>query len=83
MTLVPFNKNDIDRIEVDRRDNEKVKDMLIEFVTSDNDCVEVTDHRYPNALTCRSSIACTIKHLGLRGVKARTRAGRVFLIKEQ
>ena len=83
MTLVPFNRHEIDSIEDKRPKNEDVTNMLIEFITSDHDCVEVLEYRYQDAFTCRASLHSTIRKLGLLSVTVRMRGRRVFLIKEQ
>ena len=83
MTLVPFNKNDIDDIEVKAPRIEKITDMLISFITSDHECVEVTDYPYNGAMACRSAIGTTITRCGLIDITVRQRGHRIFLIKEQ
>ena len=83
MTLVPFNKSDIDKIEVKIERKIKLVDTILSFITSEHDCVEITDYPYGDAMACRSAFGMTIKRLGLLGVKVRMKGYRVFLIKEQ
>ena len=83
MTLVPFNKNEIDDIEVDCAKRVSIIKTLIAFIEADHDCVEILNHTYMNAQTCRSAFAVTIKKCGLINIKVRLKGNRVFLIKEQ
>lgn len=83
MTLVPFNRHEIDSIEDKRPKNEDVTNVLIEFIASDHDCVEVLEYRYADAFSCRSALHSRIRDLGLLSVTVRMRGRRVFLIKEQ
>lgn len=83
MTLVPFNKHDIDALTIQRVKKEDTVNTLISFIEMDADCVEIKEHSYANALSCQTTMVNTIKYLGLLGVKAVRRGERVFLIKEQ
>ena len=81
MTLVPFNKNDIDKLTIQKVKKEDVINTLISFIEMDENCVEVTNHAYANALSCQTSIVNSIKYLGLLSIKVIRRGERVFLIK--
>ena len=83
MKLVPYNKNDIEKIEVNRDRTEKLVDIMVSFIEMDADCVEITNHQYTNGATCQITLIQAIKRLGLLGIKIVRRGERVFLIKEQ
>ena len=83
MTLVPFNKNDIEKIDVNTNKTEKLVEIMVSFIEMDTDCVEITDYQYTNGATCQITLLQTIKRLGLLGIKVVRRGERVFLIKEQ
>ena len=83
MTLVPFNKSEIEDIKVERPKFNVIGDLLIRFIESGHECVEVIDHDYKDAFSLRSSVASSIAYYGFLDISVRMRGNRVFLIKEQ
>ena len=83
MTLVPFNKNDIEDLKTRNPKREHPIDLLVDFIKRDYECVEVLNYTYSNSQSCRSALATTIKRCGLVGIKVVKRGTRIFLIKEQ
>jgi hypothetical protein len=82
MTLVPFNKYEIDDIKT-KQGKHKTSKILMQFVDGPNDCVEVKDYPHHSPECCRSSFAKLISYLGIKNVIVRQRGNRVFLIKER
>lgn len=82
MTLVPFNKYDIDHIPT-KQQHFEIGKVIINFIGGPHDCVEVVDYPHASAESCRSSIASSMHFMGIVGVKVRMRGRRVFLIKER
>lgn len=83
MTLVPFNKADLDGLKADKTKEENPVDTLLSFIKMDCDCVEITNYRYASSMSCHTTMHNEIKRLGLLGVKVIRRGDRLFLIKEQ
>ena len=83
MTLVPFNKSEIENIKIERPKFNVIGEVLIRFIESGNECVEVIDHDYKDAVSLRSSLAGSIAYYGFLDISVRMRGNRVFLIKEQ
>ena len=81
MTLVPFNKYDIDDIPVKQKQHNLTK-LLMTFMDGPNECVEVKDYPHHSPECCRSSFARLITFLGIENVRVRMRGNRIFLIKE-
>ena len=82
MTLVPFNKYEIDDIEV-RQERYPISDELVRFIEGSDECVEIKDYQHHSPESCRSSFARLIMFMGIENITVRMRGGRVFLIKEQ
>jgi len=79
MTLIPYNKNDIEGLGgFKKTKNQKI---LEDFANSDMDCAEVKDFTQANAWICASSLNHSIKNFKLLNIQAISRKGRVFLIK--
>jgi hypothetical protein len=83
MTLVPFKKSEIENIKVERPRLNSIGDMLLRFIESGQECVEVIDHDYKDAVSLRSTVASAIRYYGFLDISVKMRGDRVFLIKEE
>lgn len=79
MTLIPYNKNDIEHFGSFKKT--KMQIILEEFVDSNMDCAEVRDFTHKTAGSCANSLNASAKRFKLLSVQAISRNGRVFLIK--
>ena len=55
--------------------------VLMEFVESNHECVELVDYPQKNAHSCTSSFIGSIRRFNLNSVKVLQRGNKVFLIK--
>lgn len=79
MTLIPYNKNDIEEFGgFKKTKNQKI---LEEFVNSNMDCAEVKEFTQKDSHGCAASLNISIKRFKLLNIHAISRGGRVFLIK--
>ena len=82
MTLVPFNKYEIDDIKVKQR-HYPMSDILTQFIDGPHECVEIKDYPHHSPECCRSSFARLVMFLGIKNIVVRMRGDRIFLIKKQ
>ncbi len=79
MTLIPYNKNDIEQIgSYKKTKNQKIVE---EFINSNMDCAEVKEFTHKTGHSCANALNTAIKRFRLSSVHAICRNGRVFLIK--
>ena len=78
MNFVPVNEEIVPIAKI-RSENQK---MLIEFMESNYDCVEVVNYPQKSAESCAASLCSTRDHLRLYGVIITRRKNRVFLIRK-
>lgn len=81
MKLVAYDREDINNIG-GYKPTANMK-LINEFVESDLDCVKVEEWTHKNAWTAAWSLNETIKRMKKNGIKAISRNGEVFIIKEK
>ena len=79
MKLTPIDINEIPRKDMKAT---KLFEILTEFANSEYSAVRVDDHNYKNVITAAQNFNKSAKRFGLLGVKAISRSGQLFLIKE-
>lgn len=78
MTLVPYNKNDLNPVTYKRTSNLKIID---EFVHSELDCVRVDGYTHKSAIVCAQCLRVSVKRFGVPGIRVVQRKDDVFLVK--
>lgn len=80
MKLIPYDKAKIEGIMYYKKtDNLKI---LEEFASSGLDCAKVDEFSNKSAFSCSNSLNHSIKRYKFAGIRAISRRGNVYLIKE-
>ena len=79
MRLTPIDINEIPRKDLKAT---KLFEIMTEFANSEYTAVRVDDHNYKSVMTAAQNFNRSAKHFGLLGIKAISRSGQLFLIKE-
>lgn len=80
MYLTPYTKSKLQSSNFQRC---KLQKILEEFRDSDMDCAKIEGWEYKDANTCAASFAGSIKRFNVKGIRAISRQGEVFPIKEE
>lgn len=79
MKLVPVERESV----LAMRKNADIYGLLMEFINSNYDCVEVCGYTHKSATICMNSLYTGIKRYNLNGVSVSRRKDRVFLIRKR
>ena len=79
MTLVPYEKSKVGYAMYKMSKNQK---LLNEFVESGLDCAQVNGFTTQDATTCAASLNASIKRFKIAGIRAISRKGCVYLVRE-
>lgn len=80
MYITPYSKS---KLQTSNYQKCKLQKILEVFRDSNMDCVKVEGWEHKDANTCAASFMNSIKRFNIKGIRAISRKGEVFLIKEE
>ena len=78
MKLVPYDKTKLSKGGYAPTANYTI---LIGFIESGLDCVQIEDYPHKSIDSCQASISCSIKHFRMNQIRCIRRKGKLYLIR--